>query len=177
MKTTTWVLLIFLIALAGTMACLILGRGSRGALIPAATKHSRTVFEDIGLQIDLPSGPAFKSSDQKELLVMLYPTGGGLSREPEYHIKVMVSRVSKEELDARARRASKSGADAFNRWVAASHPSLDVRRQGLFWFLRRDIPSATKGILSVRCEAFERDPPKDMLVEATRIVESIKPLR
>jgi hypothetical protein len=127
--------------------------------------------------METPVKPQFESSGAYGVLVMFHRTDSGFLIQPNYLVKITVSRMSKKELDSKTQSAFDSGADDFNKWIATNHPSLDIWTNKLFCYIRKDIPTPSGELLSISCDVRNNALVGTNVAEAKQIIESIKPLR
>jgi hypothetical protein len=142
---------------------------------PATGKAVTKVFEDAGLQMETPVAPEFESTHSNRVLVMFHPFGGGLFTEGNYRVQITVVRISKADLDAKSQIAA--GTYEFYEWYTTNHPNLDIRKEGPFWHLRKDIQTPSGEYLYVDGQVQDYGPSETNLAEAKQTIESIKPLR
>lgn len=140
-------------------------------------KRMTKVFEDAGVQMELPDAVSSESSSKKDVLIMLHPTGQGEQAEQGYCVKIHVRRLSKAELDSNGRMAAHPLTDDFNKWYTTNHPSLDIRKAPKVWRIRKDVPTPGGLSLFIDGQVTVTKSVDADLTETRRIVESIKPLR
>jgi len=142
---------------------------------PATGKAVTKVFEDAGLQMETPVAPEFESTHSNRVLVMFHPFGGGLFTEGNYRVQITVVRISKADLDAKSQIAA--GTYEFYEWYTTNHPNLDIRKEGPFWHLRKDIQTPSGEYLYVDGQVQDFGSSETNLAQAKQTIESIKPLR
>jgi len=140
-------------------------------------KHTAKVFDDAGVQMELPDVVPFESTSKKDVLIMLHPTGHGEKAEQGYCVKIHVRRLSKAELDSNKRLATNLLTDDFNKWYTTNHSSLDVRKTPKLWCVRKDVPTPDGLSLFTDCQVTVTKSADADLLETKRIIESIKALR
>jgi len=145
------------------------------------TEHNQKIFEDVGVQVEIPAKTPFISSDSTGVLIMVHEISRGLRAESAYLIKVHVRRMSNGEMDERlefiSRSSGNDSASEYYRWRYRLHPRMDIRKESDLWYIRKDIETPGGEILSVEGEIRVTESAEVDLTEATRIVESIKPTR
>jgi len=150
---------------------------SDGVAKTPLAKHMIKAFADAGIQMELPAVVPSESSSTNGILIMLHPTSRGEHAEQGYCIKIHARRLSKAESDSNNRMAANPLTDGFNKWYTTNHPSLDIWKTPNLWHIRKDMPTPEGLSLFIDGQVTGTTSVDQDLVEAKRIVESIKPLR
>jgi hypothetical protein len=170
---SSWAIAAAAVVLAAVGVLLLrANRHGRGA--PLEEQASRA-FHDAGVQMEVPSIVASKTSDTNGVLLMWRVVSR--ADEPEYCVNLYVCRISKAEMDSNIRVASRPSTDAFNKWRSANHPTVSVRKDEKFWHVRKDVDTSNGQRLLIDCDIRVTQFAEMDLFEVERIVESVKPLR
>jgi hypothetical protein len=148
-----------------------------GFLEASPDQYVTKIFNDAGVQMELPVMVPFESDSPKGVLIMLHPISPGQHAEQGYLVKINVRWFSKSETDSNARIASNPLTDDFNKWLNTKHPTLDIRKGSKDWRVRKDIETSDGRCLSIDCQLTVTDLVNTNLAEIKRIVDSIKPQR
>jgi hypothetical protein len=135
-------------------------------------EHKVVVFEDAGLQMQIPAETPFVSSNPAGVLVMLHQIKRGFQAEAGYIIQVHVMRKSKASMNASEEFASKAS-DELQQWRHRIHSVLDVRKAGRVWCVRKDIETPKGDFLSVDGEITVTEFADTDLAEVNRMIGSI----